>query len=74
MIRLQEFLDGERDFDDALTLEEYVVDVVVLADGRIVDANGNCLGDRTGWRSHRVRSIRQRSSSWAWNTGNAFNN
>ena len=44
MIRLQEILDGERDFDDAVTLEEYVVDVVVLADGRIVDANGNCFG------------------------------
>ncbi|MEO0017769.1 MAG: hypothetical protein RLZZ522_1052 [Verrucomicrobiota bacterium] len=25
--RLQEFLDGERDFDDAVTLEEYVVPV-----------------------------------------------
>ena len=41
MIRLQEFLDGERDFDDAVTLEEYVVEVDVLPDGLIVDADGN---------------------------------
>ena len=27
MVRLREFLDGERDFDDAVTLEEYVVEV-----------------------------------------------
>lgn len=44
MTRLQEFLDGERDFDDAVTVEEYVVEVGVLPDGRIVDANGNCFG------------------------------
>lgn len=41
MIRLQQFIDGERDFDDAVTLEEYVVEVEVLPDGKIVDANGN---------------------------------
>jgi len=44
MIRLQEFLDGERDFDDAVTVEEYVIEVDVLPDGKIVDANGNCFG------------------------------
>ena len=44
MTRLQQFLDGERDFDDALTVEEYVVEVDVLPDGKIVDANGNCFG------------------------------
>ena len=44
MIRLQQFLDGERDYDDAVTVEEYVVEVGVLLDGRIVDAIGNCLG------------------------------
>ncbi len=27
MIRLQQFIDGERDFEDAVTLEEYVVEV-----------------------------------------------
>lgn len=41
MIRLQQFLDGERDFDDAVTLEEYVVEVDVCPDGTIVDADGN---------------------------------
>ncbi len=41
MVRLQEFLDGERDFDDAVTLEEYVVEVDVCPDGTIVDADGN---------------------------------
>ena len=44
MTRLQQFLDGERDFDDAVTVEEYVVEVDVLPDGKIVDANGNCFG------------------------------
>jgi hypothetical protein len=41
MTRLQEFLDGERDFDDAMTVEEYVVEVDVCPDGMIVDADGN---------------------------------
>jgi hypothetical protein len=38
MTRLQEFLDGERDFADAVSVGEYVVEVEVLPDGRIVDA------------------------------------
>jgi len=33
MIRLRQFLDEERDFDDAMTQEEYVVPVTVHADG-----------------------------------------
>ncbi|MEI6605660.1 MAG: hypothetical protein WCP35_10150 [Verrucomicrobiota bacterium] len=41
MTRLQEFIDGERDFEDAVTMEEYVVEVDVLPDGSIVDADGN---------------------------------
>jgi hypothetical protein len=41
MIRLQEFLDGERDFDDATTIEEYIVEVDVLPDGSIIDEHGN---------------------------------
>jgi hypothetical protein len=40
MTRLQEFLDGERDFEDAITVEEYVVAVEVLPDGTIVEASG----------------------------------
>jgi len=42
--RLQQFLNGERNFEDAATIEEYVVEVDVLPDGSIVDADGNCFG------------------------------
>ena len=41
--RLQQFMDGERDLDDAMTLEEYIVEVDVLPDGSVVDADGNHL-------------------------------
>lgn len=40
MTRLQEFLDGERDFDDAITVEEYVIPVMLLPDGSVVDEDG----------------------------------
>ena len=39
--RLRQFLDGEREFDDALTVEEYVTEVNVLVDGSIVDTAMN---------------------------------
>jgi len=42
--RLQEFIDGERDFEDAMTAEEYVVEVDVLPDGSVMDAEGNLFG------------------------------
>lgn len=32
MIRLQQFIDGERDFEDAVTLDEYVVEVEMPED------------------------------------------
>lgn len=38
--RLQQFLAGERPFDDAMTLEEYVVPVTAFPDGSITDENG----------------------------------
>lgn len=44
MARLRQFLDGERDFDDAMTVEEYIVPVTVHPDGVIVDEAGNCFG------------------------------
>ena len=44
--RLQQFLDGERDFDDAITVEEYVVPVSVHPDGTIMDVDGNRFGPR----------------------------
>ena len=40
MTRLKEFLDGERDFEDATTIEEYVTCVDVIPDGRVVDVFG----------------------------------
>lgn len=44
MTRLQQFLDGERDYEDAMAVEEYVVPVTVHPDGKIVDEAGNCFG------------------------------
>ena len=44
MIRLEQFLEGERDFDDAITVEEYVVPVTVHPDGTITDEDGRCFG------------------------------
>jgi hypothetical protein len=42
--RLQEFIDGERDFEDAMTVEEYIAEVRVLPDGSIMDERGNHFG------------------------------
>jgi hypothetical protein len=44
MTRLQEFMDGERDFEDAMETEEYVVAVVVQPDGTIIDEEGRRFG------------------------------
>jgi hypothetical protein len=46
MTHLQQFIDGEREFEDATTLEEYVVEVDVLPDGSIIDPFGNRFGAR----------------------------
>ena len=46
MTRLQEFLDGERDFDDAMTVDEYVVPVTVHPEDTITDEDGNCFALR----------------------------
>ena len=50
--RLQEFLDGDRDFEDAMTVEEYVVEVKVSDDGAFIDAEGGrfpcCLAGPRG--------------------------
>lgn len=40
MTRLQEFMDGERDFEDATSCDEYVVEVSVNDDGMLVDEHG----------------------------------
>ena len=39
--RLEQFLRGERDFDDAITVEEYVVPVDVTPEGVVIDTTGN---------------------------------
>jgi len=44
MTRLQEFMDGERDFEDAITIEEYVASVEVYPDGSVVDEFGRRFG------------------------------
>ena len=44
MTRLQQFLDGEREYEDAIEVEEYVVPVTVHPDGKIFDEAGNCFG------------------------------
>ena len=46
MTRLQEFIDGERDFEDAIETEEYVVAVTVQPDGTIIDEDGRRFGSR----------------------------
>lgn len=44
--RLQQFLDGEREFEDAIETEEYVVPVTVHPDGKIVDEDGRCFDSK----------------------------
>lgn len=44
--RLRQFLTGERDYEDAITVEEYIVPVTVHPDGKIVDEAGNCFGPK----------------------------
>jgi hypothetical protein len=45
-IHLQQFMDGEREYEDAITVEEYVVPVTVHPDGTITDEDGRCFGAR----------------------------
>ncbi len=53
LIRLQEFLDGERDFDDAITVEEYVVPVKIDLNGKITDEDGRQFGPEVDRRTGR---------------------
>ena len=46
MDKLQQFLDGERDFDDAMTVADYILPVEVLPDGAILDKDGNWFGKK----------------------------
>lgn len=44
MTRLEEFMDGERDFDDAVAIEEFILPVQVLKDGSVIDEEGRSFG------------------------------
>lgn len=44
LIRIQQFLDGERDFDDAIVTDEFVLPVDVWPDGRISIKDGRIYG------------------------------
>ena len=46
MERVQQFLEGQRDFEDAITVEEYIEQVTVLPDGSIIDAANNRFAAR----------------------------
>jgi hypothetical protein len=50
MTRLQEFLDGEREFEDAIEVSEYVVPVTVHEDGTFSDEHGNVFRVRDAGR------------------------
>jgi hypothetical protein len=43
---LHEFLDGQREYEDATTVEEYVVPATIHPDGTITDEDGRCFGPR----------------------------
>jgi hypothetical protein len=44
LIRIRQFLDGERDFHDAITTEEFVLPVDVWPDGSISIEGGRVYG------------------------------
>jgi hypothetical protein len=46
MEKLRQFLEGERDFEDAMTVEDYILPVDVLPDGSVRDEDGNCFGKK----------------------------
>ncbi|MGH7953769.1 MAG: hypothetical protein ACREFE_17870 [Limisphaerales bacterium] len=46
MEKLHQFLEGEREFEDAMTVEDYILPVDVLPDGSILDENGNHFGKK----------------------------
>lgn len=46
MTRLQQFLDGEREYEDAIETEEYVVAVTIQSNGEIVDEYGRCFDSK----------------------------
>ena len=43
---LQQFLDGERDFDDAISVDDFILPVDVWPDGSISIEDGSIFGRR----------------------------
>ncbi|MFT4688556.1 MAG: hypothetical protein ACI9OD_000754 [Limisphaerales bacterium] len=41
IVQLEEFLRNEREFEDAIIVEEYIVPVTVCGNGRMADSMGN---------------------------------
>ena len=46
MEKLRQFLEGERDFEDAMEVEDYILAVDVMPDGSILDEDGNRFGKK----------------------------
>lgn len=44
--RCRQYLDGERTFDDAMTIEEYILRIERRHDGSICDENGRVFGNQ----------------------------
>jgi hypothetical protein len=49
MSKLEEFIDGERDFDDAVALDEHVLEVVRRGDGKIFPKDHAMPPGFAGW-------------------------
>ncbi len=47
MESLQQFLQGERDFEDAILVEDFILSVEVRPDGSITTENGRKFGKRS---------------------------
>ncbi len=47
LIRIQQFLDRERDFEDAITTDEFILPVDVWPDGRISIEDGRVFGENS---------------------------
>jgi hypothetical protein len=59
IMRLRQFLEGERDFKDATTVEEYVVAVTVDAAGRISSEDGRRFGREPNDTNREVGRLEQ---------------
>jgi dienelactone hydrolase len=44
LIRIQEFLDGQRDYEDAIAIDEFILPVSLWADGSISIKGGRTYG------------------------------